>query len=94
MEVLFVGLGVALMLPVIPYVLELLALRRMTTAAFGTLLGLLPAVALLAGFVFLGQVPRILPLVGIILVVTASIGATMTGSRPVIAETTGATGKH
>lgn len=83
MEVLFVGLGAALMLPVIPYVLELLALRRMTTAAFGTLLGLLPAVALLAGFVFLGQVPRILPLVGIILVVTASIGATMTGSRPV-----------
>jgi inner membrane transporter RhtA len=31
------GLGLALLLPVVPFSLELLALRRLTTAAFGTL---------------------------------------------------------
>jgi inner membrane transporter RhtA len=75
------GLGAALLLPVVSYTLELLALRRLTAAAFGTLIGLYPAIALVVGLIFLGQVPRILPLVGIILVVAASVGATLTGSR-------------
>lgn len=80
-EMLVAGLGVAVLLPVIPYVLEFLALRRLTAAAFGTLVGLQPAVALVVGFVFLGQVPGILPAVGIALVVAAGIFATLTGSR-------------
>lgn len=80
-DILMAGLGVALLLPVIPYIFELLALRRLTAAAFGTLVGMYPAVALVLGFVFLGQVPRVIPLVGIILVIAASVGATLTGSR-------------
>jgi inner membrane transporter RhtA len=79
--VLAVGLGLALLLPVIPFSLELLALRRLTAAAFGTLMSVEPAVALGVGLVVLGQVPRPLGLVGTMLVVTAGIGAERTGAR-------------
>ena len=42
LSVLLAGLGIALLLPVVPFSLELLALRRLTTAAFGTLMCLEP----------------------------------------------------
>src|SRR5277367_4356814 len=45
---LLVGVGLALMLPVIPFSLEMYALRRLTAAAFGTLMCLEPALAVLA----------------------------------------------
>ena len=57
-ELLLVGIGLALLLPVIPFTLELLALRRLTTSAFGTLMSLEPAFALLVGLVVLHQVPE------------------------------------
>ena len=53
---LLAGLGLAVLLPVVPFCLELLALRRLTTAAFGTLMSLEPAIALVVGLV-LHQVP-------------------------------------
>jgi inner membrane transporter RhtA len=76
-----VGLGLALLLPVIPFSLELLALRRLTAAAFGTLMSLEPAIAVLVGLAILGQVPHISAVVGILLVVMAGIGAARTGHR-------------
>ena len=75
------GLGLAILLPAIPFTLELLALRRLTTAAFGTLMSLEPAIALLVGLVFLHQVPALAPLVGIAFVVVAGIVAERTGAR-------------
>ena len=57
------------------------ALRRLTTAAFGTLMCLEPALALLAGLVLLGQVPRPWSLAGAGFVVAAGIGAERTGAR-------------
>ncbi len=80
-RLLVAGLGLALLLPVIPFSLELLALRRLTAAAFGTLMSLEPAIALVIGLVVLGQVPRPGGIVGIVLVVGAGIGATRTGAR-------------
>ncbi|GAA4824244.1 EamA family transporter [Actinomycetospora corticicola] len=79
--VLLVGLGLALLLPVVPFVLELLALRRLAAGAFGTLMALEPAIALLVGAVVLGQVPSVLAVAGIVLVVTAGVGAARTGDR-------------
>jgi inner membrane transporter RhtA len=76
-----VGLGLALMLPVIPFTLELLALRRLNTAAFGTLMSLEPGFALLVGLVLLGQVPTLLAVLGIGFVVAAGIGAERSGAR-------------
>ena len=74
-----VGLGLALLLPVVPFTLELLALRRLNTAAFGTLMSLEPAFALLVGLVLLGQVPSVLAVLGIGFVVAAGIGAERSG---------------
>ena len=80
-EVVLAGFGLALLLPVVPFTLELLALRRLTTGAFGTLMALEPAFAAVIGLVVLGQVPGLLPLVGIACVVAAGIGAERTGAR-------------
>jgi inner membrane transporter RhtA len=80
-EVVVIGLGLAVLLPVVPFSLELLALRRLTSAAFGTLMSLEPAIALLVGFVALGQVPGAAALVGVAFVVVAGIGAERTGRR-------------
>lgn len=80
-DVVLYGLGLAILLPVIPFTLELLALRRLTTGAFGTLMALEPAFALLVGLVVLAQVPGLLPILGLACVVVAGIGAERTGAR-------------
>jgi inner membrane transporter RhtA len=80
-ELLLAGLGLAILLPLVPFVLELLALRRLTTAAFGTLMSLEPAIGLVVGLLFLHQVPGAAPVVGIAFVVAAGIGAARTGAR-------------
>ncbi|SCE65310.1 inner membrane transporter RhtA [Micromonospora purpureochromogenes] len=80
-RVVLAGLGLAVLLPVVPFVLELLALRRLTTAAFGTLMSLEPAIALVVGLVALRQVPGVAPVLGIAFVVVAGIGAERTGGR-------------
>jgi inner membrane transporter RhtA len=77
-----VGLGLAVLLPVIPFALEMLALRRLTTTAFGTLMGLEPAIALIVGLVALHQTPGLAPVAGILFVVAAGIGAARNGARP------------
>ncbi len=82
-EILLLGIGLAVLLPVVPFTLELLALRRLTTSAFGTLMSLEPAFALLVGLVVLHQVPDVLAAAGIAFVVAAGIGATRTGARAV-----------
>jgi inner membrane transporter RhtA len=73
--------GLALLLPVLPFSLELLALRRLTTAAFGTLMALEPGLGLLIGLVLLHQVPQSLQVVGVVLVVAAGVGAERSGHR-------------
>jgi inner membrane transporter RhtA len=81
-HLLLVGLGLALLLPVVPFSLEMCALRRLTTAAFGTLMCLEPAFAVLAGFALLGQAPTPWALAGAAFVIAAGIGAQRTGARP------------
>ena len=74
-HVLAVGLAVALASSVLPYSLELEALRRLPAAVFGVLMSLEPAVAALAGWVVLDQVLGARELLAIALVVLASAGA-------------------
>jgi inner membrane transporter RhtA len=73
--------GLALLLPVIPFALEMMALRRLTAAAFGTLMALEPAIGTVIGVVVLSQVPHLLQAVGVVLVVVAGIGAERNGHR-------------
>jgi inner membrane transporter RhtA len=87
-DILLIGIGLAILLPVVPFALEMLALRRLTTAAFGTLMALEPAFAMVVGLIVLHQVPGPGGVIGMCLVVLAGIGAARTGARaaPVPAE--------
>lgn len=77
------GLGgvVALMSSVLPYTLELLALRRIAAGTFAVLMSLEPAVAAMAGFLVLNQRLGWWDGLAIALVVAASMGAVRTSSR-------------
>ncbi|UEL30351.1 EamA family transporter [Pseudarthrobacter sp. L1SW] len=80
-QLLLVGAGLALLMPVIPFSLELLALRRLKASAFGTLMSLEPAIAVVIGFLVLGQLPGVAAVLGIVLVVAAGIGVTLHAGR-------------
>jgi inner membrane transporter RhtA len=70
-----IGAAVGLLSSAIPYTLEVEALRRIAAPVFGVLMSLEPAVATLAGFLVLSQGMTGRALVGIALVVLASVGA-------------------
>jgi inner membrane transporter RhtA len=78
------ALGLAALVPLLPFTLELLALRRMRVAAFGTLMALEPAMAAVIGLLLLGQLPAPWQIAGITLVVTAGIGAQWTGPAAMV----------
>jgi inner membrane transporter RhtA len=86
-EVLAAALLVALLASVVPYTLQLIALRTMAPGAFGVLMSLGPALGALAGFLILGQVLGLAEVAAIAMVVAASIGVSL-GSRrqPEVAE--------
>ncbi len=79
--VLLAAAGIALVTPVIAFGLEMLALRRMTHTAFGTLLSIEPAFGVLIGLLVLSQTPTLVQLVGIALVVLAGAAAQRGGAR-------------
>nr|WP_245600695.1 EamA family transporter [Streptomyces sulphureus] len=80
--VLGVGAAVAVLSSLVPYTLELFALRRLPAATFSVLMSLMPVVATGAGFLVLGQSLGPLQLLAIALVVAASAGAVRTSSAP------------
>jgi inner membrane transporter RhtA len=69
-----VGAAAALLSSVIPYSLELEALRRIAVGTFGVLMSLEPAAAALIGLIALGQDLATFDVIGIGLVVVASAG--------------------
>ena len=73
------GLVVALLSSLIPYSLEIVALRRLSASTFGLLMSLEPAVAALAGVIVLSQHLTGVLLVALVMVVTASVGTTIVG---------------
>jgi inner membrane transporter RhtA len=81
LPVLGIALVAAILLPLIPWTLELYALRRLTKSAFGTLMAMEPAIALVIGAIVLHQVPGVGQLVGMVLVVLAGVAAERTGHR-------------
>jgi inner membrane transporter RhtA len=80
-DVLLIGLAVALLSSVVPYALELTALRALASRVFGVLMSLEPAVAALAGLLVLGQVLTPVQLLAVALVVGASAGAARSSAR-------------
>ncbi|MGL5866521.1 MAG: EamA family transporter [Dermatophilaceae bacterium] len=84
--ILLTGCGIAVLSSVLPYSLELLALRRLSARVFGILLSLEPACAALAGLLVLGQHLERIQLVGMGLVIMASAIVLGLGARQEPAE--------
>jgi inner membrane transporter RhtA len=73
------GAAIGLLSSVVPYWLELEALRRIPTSLFGVWMSVQPAVAALIGLVILGQRLSLPEWAGIACVVAASAGAAASG---------------
>ncbi|WP_434591145.1 EamA family transporter [Streptomyces sp. A5-4] len=78
---LLLGAAVALMSSVLPYTLELVALRRLPAATFAVLMSLEPAIAAVAGFLVLHQALSTTDALAIALVIGASMGAVRSQTR-------------
>ncbi|SMF67197.1 DMT family transporter [Streptomyces sp. Amel2xC10] len=79
------GAAVAVLSSVLPYTLELLALRRLPASTFAIMMSLEPAIAATAGFFILNQALTATEAAAIALVIAASMGAvrTQVGRRKV-----------
>lgn len=80
-ELLLLAAATGVLASVIPYSLELAALRRLPARVFGVLLSLEPAVAAAAGWLLLGQGMGVRGAVAVVVVVLASAGSTLTARR-------------
>jgi inner membrane transporter RhtA len=73
--------GIAMLSSLIPYTLEMVALRRLATHVFGLLMSIEPAVAALAGVVVLGQSLSGTLIIALAMVVAASVGSSLVARR-------------
>ncbi|MFA3895891.1 EamA family transporter [Rhodococcus qingshengii] len=81
-KMLAAGAAVAILSSVIPYSLEMWALRSLAKKVFAVLIALEPAAAALAGVLVIGQRLDAFTLVAIGLVVTAGVGSVVMNRKP------------
>ncbi|GAB58096.1 EamA family transporter [Rheinheimera nanhaiensis] len=86
-EVLPLGFLVGILSSAIPYSLEMVALRNMTSQNFSVFMSMEPAVAALAGFLILAELLTLWQWLAILLVIVASLGSSLTGATKQTAET-------
>jgi len=77
-RILIIALMVALLSTVVPYTLEMFALRRLAPQTYGTLTSAEPAVGAVIGWLVLGETLPLIQVCAIGLIVVASIGTTLT----------------
>ncbi|MDY7224896.1 EamA family transporter [Hyalangium rubrum] len=75
------GLAVALLSGAIPFTLEMMALRVLSSRTFGILMSLEPAAAALSGLVFLRERLTVTQWLALVFVSAASAGAALTARR-------------
>ena len=75
------GLGIAILSTALPYSLEMVALTRMPSKTFGTLMSMEPALAALSGMVFLGETLTATQTLALGAIILASMGSTLTMRR-------------
>lgn len=86
-SVLPIGLAVAVLSTALPYSLEMIALTRLPTRIFGTLMSMEPALAAMSGMVFLGENLTLIQVLALCSIIAASMGSTLTmRSEPKIQE--------
>ncbi|AMB80459.1 threonine/homoserine exporter RhtA [Pseudomonas sp. PAMC 29040] len=84
-----IAIGVAILSTALPYTLEMIALTRMPTRTFGTLMSIEPAFGALSGLLFLNEVLSFSQWMAISCIIMASVGATLTmrnHSKPVLTD--------
>jgi inner membrane transporter RhtA len=67
--------GLAILVPLLPYALQMIALRHLPAGSFGILMSAEPAIGAVAGLVVLNQPLGVLQIAGTLMVVAASVGA-------------------
>ena len=77
-SILPVGLAVAIVSTALPYSLEMIALTRLPTRIFGTLMSMEPALAAISGMVFLGETLTFTQTLALCSIIAASMGSTLT----------------
>jgi len=87
-EVLPLGFLVGILSSAIPYSLEMVALRNMTSQNFSVFMSMEPAIAALAGFFILAELLTLWQWLAIALVIMASLGSSLTSSQAKQPETT------
>lgn len=80
-SILPVGLAVAVLSTALPYSLEMIALTRLPTRIFGTLMSMEPALAAMSGMVFLGETLTFTQTMALCSIIAASMGSTLTLRR-------------
>lgn len=75
------GLGVAILSTALPYSLEMIALTRLPTRTFGTLMSMEPGLAALSGMLFLGEHLTLIQWLALMSIIAASVGSTLTLKR-------------
>ncbi|ROP59094.1 inner membrane transporter RhtA [Enterobacter sp. BIGb0383] len=75
------GVAVALLSTALPYSLEMIALTRLPTRTFGTLMSMEPALAAISGMIFLGETLTLTQSLALMSIIAASIGSTLTLRR-------------
>jgi inner membrane transporter RhtA len=80
------GLLVALLSSLIPYSLEIVALRRMRPSVFGLLMSLEPAMAATAGVLVLSETVSPVLVLAIAMVITASVGTTLSTREQLVPQ--------
>lgn len=73
-----IGLAIAVLSTALPYTLEMIALTRLPTRTFGTLMSMEPAIATLSGLVFLGETLTFSQTMALGAIILASMGSTLT----------------
>lgn len=73
-----IGLAVAVLSTALPYSLEMIALTRLPTRIFGTLMSMEPALAAISGMVFLGETLTFTQTLALCSIIAASMGSTLT----------------
>ncbi|EPU0219740.1 threonine/homoserine exporter RhtA [Enterobacter hormaechei] len=77
-SILPVGLAVAILSTALPYSLEMIALTRLPTRIFGTLMSMEPALAAISGMMFLGETLTLVQTLALCSIIAASMGSTLT----------------
>lgn len=72
------GLAIAVLSTALPYSLEMIALTRLPTRTFGTLMSMEPALAAMSGMVFLGETLTFSQSMALGAIIMASMGSTLT----------------